>query len=204
MNNTLILDNTTIKTDSEGRYCLNDLHKAAGGDPKHKVPNWLRLDSTHDLIDEIARVSDVRLAPASSVHGGANQGTYVCKELVYAYAMWLAHAVVTLTDAHVARGQAAWSRIKATAAEQRELWRDVGEALLVGRRMHKADQKFSQWCKEMGFGDMDRRVRADAMWFATSGVQRLDTSESHPTRIRMWFNEQKTTETLPEVLPCGW
>ena len=99
--------------DSAGRYCLNYLHKAAGGDPKHKVPNWLRLDSTHDLIDEIARVSDVRLAPASSVHGGANQGTYVCKELVYAYAMWLAQA----------------------------------------------------------------------------GVQPLGTSESHPTRIRMWFAE---------------
>lgn len=41
-----------------------------------------RNRSFHDLIDEKARVSDVRLAPASSVHGGANQGTYVCKEMV--------------------------------------------------------------------------------------------------------------------------
>lgn len=66
--------------------------------------------------------------------------------------------------------------------------------------MHKADQKFSQWCKEMGFGDMDRRVRADAMWLATSGVQRLDTSETHPTRIRQWFNEQQHTALLPADL----
>jgi len=49
------------------------------------------------------------------------------------------NSVLILTDAVVARGQRAWNRIKATAAEQRELWREVGEALLVGRRMHKAD-----------------------------------------------------------------
>jgi len=66
--------------------------------------------------------------------------------------------------------------------------------------MHKADQKFSQWCKEMGFGDLDRRVRADAMWLATSGVQPLDTSETHPTRIRQWFNEQQHTALLPADL----
>ena len=51
-------------------------------------------------------------------------------------------------------GSRAWSRIKATAAEQRELWRDVGEALLVGRRMHKSNQAFSQWLKETGFAEI--------------------------------------------------
>ena len=29
--NTLTIDTITIRKDSEGRYCLNDLHKAAGG-----------------------------------------------------------------------------------------------------------------------------------------------------------------------------
>lgn len=35
--------------------------------------------------------------------------------------------IIPMTDAVVARGQRAWGRIKATAAEQRELWREVGE-----------------------------------------------------------------------------
>lgn len=92
MNAVITIDNITIKTDSEGRYCLNDLHKAAGGNPKDKPANWLRLGSTKDLIEEITRCSDVSSAPASSVFGGMNQGTYVCKELVYAYAMWVSPA----------------------------------------------------------------------------------------------------------------
>lgn len=32
----LTIANTTIRQDAEGRYCLNDLHKAAGGEAKHK------------------------------------------------------------------------------------------------------------------------------------------------------------------------
>ena len=115
-----------------------------------------------------------------------------------------AHAVVTLTDARVARGQAAWSRIKATAAEQRELWRDVGEALLVGRKQNPSNQGFSKWCKENGFGDMDRRDRADAMWLTEHWSLLSDGTTtpglSHPHRIRVWFNEQKQTALLPADL----
>lgn len=110
-------------------------------------------------------------------------------------------AVLILTDAVVARGQRAWNRIKATAAEQRELWREVGEALLVGRRMHKADQKFSQWCKENGFGDMHRKARANAMWWAEVGRDVTPPADlTHPTNIRDWFNEQKQTALLPADL----
>jgi hypothetical protein len=96
------------------------------------------------------------------------------------------------------RGQKAWSRIKTTVAEQRELWKQVGEALLVGRRLHKADQKFSQWCKENGF-DMSRKARADAMWW--SGVYSNYTPPegiSHPSNIREGFNEQAPSPS-PEV-----
>ena len=111
------------------------------------------------------------------------------------------HSVLVLTDAVVARGQRAWNRIKATAAEQRELWCEVGEALLVGRRMHKADQKFSQWCKEMGFGDMHRKARANAMWWAEVGRDVTPPADlTHPTNIRDWFNEQQQTALLPADL----
>lgn len=78
------------------------------------------------------------------------------------------------------------------------MWKQVGEALLVGRKEHKADQKFSQRCKDSGF-DMDRRVRADAMWFAQSGVCPTDTDAYTPTEIRRWFNDQPK-EPLPSDL----
>lgn len=85
--------------------------------------------------------------------------------------------------------------IETTAAEQRELWRDVGEALLVGRKQNPSNKEFSKWCKENGFGDMDRRDRADAMWLTEhwSLLSNGTTTPglSHPHRIRVWFNEQQ-------------
>lgn len=54
MQNQLIaIDNITLRQDSEGRYCLNDLHKAAGGEPKHKPGNWARRVETAELVNEI-------------------------------------------------------------------------------------------------------------------------------------------------------
>ncbi len=49
----LSIDSTTIKIDSEGRFCLNDLHKAAGGADKHKPVHFMKLTSTWELIREV-------------------------------------------------------------------------------------------------------------------------------------------------------
>lgn len=74
-----------IRRDTEGRYSLNDLHKAAGNKDRHAPALWLRNQQTKDLVMEI---TDIR-NPISVVRGGITQGTFVCKELVYAYAMWI-------------------------------------------------------------------------------------------------------------------
>ncbi|MEZ2742683.1 KilA-N domain-containing protein [Paenalcaligenes hominis] len=77
-----------IRQDADGRFSLNDLHKAAGREPKHQPHNWLRLESTQELVAEINHSSLMRSA-FQVINGGTNRGTYVCKELVYAYAMWI-------------------------------------------------------------------------------------------------------------------
>lgn len=78
-----------------GLYSLNDLHRASGGEAKHQPANFLRLDTTQKLIEEITKEisqsSDVRSA-LRVINGGDQRGTYVCKELVYAYAMWVSAA----------------------------------------------------------------------------------------------------------------
>lgn len=85
MNQIMKIDNLNIKTDAEGRYCLNDLHRAAGREKRHSPSYWLANQQTADLIAEL---SDTGI-PVSTQKGGRGQGTYVCKELVYAYAMWI-------------------------------------------------------------------------------------------------------------------
>lgn len=101
MNNKLTISNTPIKQDTAGRYSLNDLHNASGGERKHEPAAWLRLDQTNELIQEILNTQipvfknnsevAVNKQPVSSKKGRYG-GTYVCKELVYSYAMWISAA----------------------------------------------------------------------------------------------------------------
>lgn len=91
MTTQIIISDISIHQDTEGRYSLNDLHKASGGEQRHKPVLWLRLDQTNELIDEIIKVQICTFPPIESKRG-CKGGTYVCKELVYAYAMWISAA----------------------------------------------------------------------------------------------------------------
>lgn len=84
----IVIDSIAICQDSEGRFCLNDLHKAAGGEKAHQPSDFLRQQKTQELITELSNSEDSRSKPLLSTPGRYG-GTYVCKELVYAYAMWI-------------------------------------------------------------------------------------------------------------------
>ena len=81
----IVIFDVAVKQDKDGRFCLNDLHKAAGGERRNDPHDWLRLKQTTELVQEL---SDTGI-PVTTIRGGKVQGTYVCKELVYAYAMWI-------------------------------------------------------------------------------------------------------------------
>lgn len=86
--NEMTIAGTNIRRDAERRYSLNDLHRASGGESRNQPSNWLRLDQTKALIDEIDRSSELRNAVGVK-QGGAEQGTYVAEQLVVAYAAWI-------------------------------------------------------------------------------------------------------------------
>lgn len=91
----LVIGDFSIRQDEDGRYCLNDLHKASGGNKKHQPAYFVRNQQTKDLIEIIEGENDdlqiCRSKQAvNSIRGkGLEQGTYVVKELVYSYAMWI-------------------------------------------------------------------------------------------------------------------
>lgn len=107
MNQSLVVCDTAVKTDKEGRFCLNDLHRASGGNVKSKPANWTMLSQTKELISELGLIDGI---PAINSLPGRTGGTYVVKELVYAYAMWISAKfhlqVIRAYDALVTGAQA--------------------------------------------------------------------------------------------------
>lgn len=93
MNNLMVIDGIEVRRDAYGRYSLNDLHRAAGGEQKNRPKYWLSNKQICELIEQLFTEGGIppleQNQPVSVINGGNNQGTYVCKELVYAYAMWI-------------------------------------------------------------------------------------------------------------------
>ncbi|HHN6040154.1 TPA: KilA-N domain-containing protein [Acinetobacter baumannii] len=94
-NKPLVIGDFTIRQDDDGRFCINDLHKASGALEKHQPAFFMRNKQTKDLIDEleseflICKNAEHKSAVITIRGKGLEQGTYVVKEIVYAYAMWI-------------------------------------------------------------------------------------------------------------------
>lgn len=109
------IGSVTIRRDNEGRFRLNDLHKASGGEKRHGPSYWLSTQQTIDLIALLQTTGN----PVVTLEG-RNGGTYVVKELVYAYAMWVSaefhlHVIQTFDRLVEAQSEIA----EAKAARQR-------------------------------------------------------------------------------------
>lgn len=76
----LTIGNKSIKI-KDGLYCLNDLHKASGGEKKNGPSYWASLPQTKAFL-ETTQISVVKLE-------GRGGGTYAEKKAVYSYAMWI-------------------------------------------------------------------------------------------------------------------
>jgi phage antirepressor YoqD-like protein len=83
----LTILNYPVRQDSVGRFCLNDLHRASGGENRHRPQFWLANQQTLDLIKVLDMEDSIAGIPAIEVK--QQLGTFVCEDLVYAYAMWL-------------------------------------------------------------------------------------------------------------------
>ena len=88
---TIEIDGAVIRQDDQGRYCLNDLHKASGSEQKNQPRYFLENKQTQDLVQALTD-SGIPLSPINVIRGGLEQGTYVVKQIVYAYAMWISAA----------------------------------------------------------------------------------------------------------------
>lgn len=90
MTQVIVVEGIQIRCDHDGRFCLNDLHRASGGEKRHQPSNWLALQQTQALIGAIARSAQNEPGtPVAPVVSRQGLGTFGVKSLVYAYAMWI-------------------------------------------------------------------------------------------------------------------
>jgi hypothetical protein len=157
MTNQIIISDIVIHRDTEGRYSINDLHKAAGNERRHEPKNWLNIQQTAELIEEIKNTGISVIIPIHTQRGRKG-GTYVCKELVYAYAMWVSAAfalkVIRAYDALVSGNTNEAVRIAKTTVSERTPLRDAVN-MLVGKKGLRYDDAYNMVHQRFGVESID-------------------------------------------------
>ena len=175
-NQPLIIGDFSIRQDEDGRYCLHDLHKASGGAEKHQPAFFIRNKQTKDLIAEIeSEKHSANLQSAvKTINGGNGRGTYVVKELVYSYAMWISAkfhlTVIRAYDAMVMQWQI--NDRQSISPEQQALLHEIVARRSGGERKIYAEM----WSRHNRHFKIPRYAELLAIHFAEA-VHYLETME---------------------------
>lgn len=84
-----VIAGVEITTDAAGRFNLNALHRASGGDNGKRPSLWLVNKQAQDLIEELSRNSCLGQEVIKTVKGGINPGTFAHELLAIEYAGWI-------------------------------------------------------------------------------------------------------------------
>ncbi|OXM32300.1 phage antirepressor Ant [Salmonella enterica subsp. enterica serovar Weslaco] len=168
--NSIVISDIKIHMDAEGRYSLNDLHKAAGKERRHEPANWINLEQTSELVNEILNTgipvfknqdvlnAEIPVFKPMVSKKGRYGGTYVCKELVYSYAMWISAAfalkVIRAYDALVTGNASEAVRIAKTTVNERTPLRDAVN-MLVGKKGLRYDDAYNMVHQRFGIDSID-------------------------------------------------
>lgn len=180
----LTIADVDIRRDVAGRYCLNDLHRAAGGEKRHGPSYWITNAQTRAMIKEIGTTG---IPAVQSVEGAAG-GTYVAKELVYAYAMWISPAfhlrVIRAYDAMQAPRPAP---VELSRMQLIEIAMQAESERLQLEQANKQLQAAVEIAAPKAEA-LDRLAEADGMMNLTNAAKALQTP---PQKLIAWMSGRK-------------
>lgn len=94
--NTITLFNKTIRQDENGRYCLNDLHKAAMANGQatdsHKPAKFLRNENAKAFVEALD-LEGQNCPSIQTIKGRGITGTYATELVALRYAGWISPKV---------------------------------------------------------------------------------------------------------------
>ena len=86
----------TIRIDAEGRFCLNDIHKAAMANDQatvaHRPASYLRNANVKAFVEALD-LEARNCASVKTIKGGTGQGTYATELVALRYAGWISAKV---------------------------------------------------------------------------------------------------------------
>lgn len=144
-----------ITTDEHGRFNLNALHRASGGDKKTGPSYWLALDGTKALAKELSENTEISVI---DVRRGRNGGTFVHELLAVEYAGWISPAFrlkVNQTFIDYRTGKLAPVKVPGSLSEALRLAADQAERIeQQAQKIEKLENFFQQGMTLAAFGKM--------------------------------------------------
>ncbi|CAK1957365.1 Phage-related protein [Vibrio crassostreae] len=202
---------------------LNDLHKASGGAPKHQPALFMQNQQTKSLIYEIEGDLGIPRTVLTQ-RGGVNRGTWVCKELVYSYAMWISpkfHLKVIRAFESMSTNQTLPSPIPQSDLSLNDLIYELAKAKNINTQNihthYNSVFNSNAWSQEQGFEHaLVKRILkqdlANALRTQSPQLQRLkqqakqhgltliDEQEYQGFQGRMQMQQQQIDKLVDEVM----
>ena len=192
--NLIQISNVSIRQHN-GLYSLNDLHRAAGGENRHKPSLWTSNQQTIELIKEVEKAGNPAILSKQGL------GTFVCKELVIHYGMWISPSFSLQVIRTFLAVQEQGSLKSQTTTDQRTPLRQAVSAL-VGARGIDYSTAYKMVNQRFGVSAIEE-IPLDLLPAAVEYVHRLTlTGEVLDAPIQ--FSQSELRELATVAYYCAW
>lgn len=192
--NLIQISNVSIRQHN-GLYSLNDLHRAAGGENRHKPSLWTSNQQTIELIKEVEKAGNPAILSKQGL------GTFVCKELVIHYGMWISPSFSLQVIRTFLAVQEQGSLKSQTTTDQRTPLRQAVSAL-VGARGIDYSTAYKMVHQRFGVEKIEH-LPAEQIPAAVEYVHRLTlTGEVLDAPIQ--FSQSELRELATVAYYCAW
>ena len=198
--NLIQISNVSIRQ-FNGLYSLNDLHRAAGGENRHKPSLWTSNQQTIELIKEVEKAGNPAILSKQGL------GTFVCKELVIHYGMWISPSFsLQVIRTFLAVQEQGSLKLSQTTTDQRTPLRQAVSAL-VGLRGIDYSTAYKMVHQRFGVGAIEE-IPVDLLPAAVEYVHRLtltgEVLDKQPEKTEITFSQSELRELATVAYYCAW
>lgn len=203
--NAISICNTSIRQ-FNSLYSLNDLHQASGGQDKHSPRRWLQNQQTIDLANECEKDGKPSILKKQGF------GTFVCKELVIHYAMWISPSFslqVIRCFLDTVSGSLQPKLAQTTVADRTPLRQAV--SALVGKCNIDYSSAYNMVHQRFGVDSIEE-IAADKLPDAIAYIHALtlhsglvgEVLDRQPEKTEITFSQSELRELATVTYYCAW